>query len=44
MEKTLKQRVLQSIGNVHETSKGSQLAEDLFEKMDTDLTGFSGLF
>ena len=36
MEKNLKQWVLQSIGNVHETSKGSQLAEKLFEQMDTD--------
>ena len=44
MENVLKQRVLQSIKNVHETSKGRQLADELFEHMDTDLTGFSGLF
>ncbi len=42
MEKTLKQWVLQSIGNVHEIAKGSQLADGLFEKLDTDLTGLSG--
>jgi len=44
MEKTLKQWVLQSIGNVHETAKGSQLADDLFEKLDSELTGLSGYF
>jgi len=43
LEKTLKQWVLQSIGNLHETSKGSRLADVLFEKLDSDLTGFSGL-
>ena len=44
MEKTLKQWVLQSIGNVHETAKESRLADDLFEKMDADLIGLFGLF
>ncbi len=44
MEKNLKQRVLQSIGNVHETAKGSQLAEDLFEKLDNDLNGLAKYF
>ena len=44
MEKTLKQWVLQSIGNVHETAKGSRLADDLFEKLDTELTALSGYF
>lgn len=44
MEKNLKQRVLQSIENVHEIAKGSRLAEDLFEKLDCDLTELSGYF
>ena len=44
MEKTLKQWVLQSIGNVHETAKGSRLADDLFENLDTDCTWLSGYF
>ena len=44
MEKTLKQWVLQSIGIVHETAKGSQLADDLFDKLDSDLTRLSGYF
>ena len=44
MEKTSKLWVLQSIGNVHEAAKGSQLADDLFKKMDTQLTGLSGYF
>jgi hypothetical protein len=44
MEKNLKQWVLQSIVNVHETANGSQLANDFLEKLDTDLTGHSGYF
>lgn len=44
MEKTKKQRVLQSIGNVYKAAKGSKLTDDLFEKIDADLTELSEYF